>query len=39
MENAVDHVYTLSQEFDITLREAAYMLALQRLEDTWKKDR
>lgn len=36
MNAATDDVYALSQEYNVTLREAAFMVALKRLEKAWK---
>jgi len=36
METASEEVYAASLEYKTTLREAAYILALKRIEKTWK---
>lgn len=37
MEKATDEVFQIHNEHKISLRDAAYMLALQRIETVWKK--
>jgi len=36
METATEEVYAVSKEYKTTLREAAYIQALKRIEKTWK---
>lgn len=36
MEKATDEVYNIHKEYKVTLREAAYILALKRIEKKWK---
>lgn len=36
MDQAVDDVFALADEYKVTIREAAYILALQRLKKNWK---
>jgi glutamate dehydrogenase/leucine dehydrogenase len=38
MTKAVSNVYDLTQKYSVSLRDAAYLVALQRLEATWKKN-
>lgn len=37
MEEATDDVMGISKEKDVSLRDAAYMVALKRIEENWKK--
>jgi len=39
METALQEVYEVSLEYKATLREAAYILALKRIEKIWKKQK
>ena len=36
MNHAVDSVFSLSEEYNIPLRDAAFMLALKRIETVWR---
>ncbi len=37
MTNSVDEVFTLHELYEVPLRDAAYLLALKRIEKEWKK--
>lgn len=39
MEKASDEVYDTSKKYKVTLRDGAYIVALQRIENSWKRNK